>query len=106
MLRMSPPSWFKTVTHCKSKFYLNSCRRKLDSKNEKWLRFEIQYSTECEEKSDFSSSRSHDKGQKHAHPDCLNLSLYDQSDPSNLYLATIDHAKFEKLMNKQNLVIE
>ena len=39
-------------------------------------------------------------------PECLNLSLYDQADPSNLYLATIDFKKFEKLMNKQSLMIE
>ena len=34
------------------------------------------------------------------------MSLYDQADPANLYLATIDHKKFENLMAKQNLVIE
>jgi hypothetical protein len=34
------------------------------------------------------------------------LSLYDQADPANLYLATIDHKKFENIMAKQNLVIE
>ena len=38
--------------------------------------------------------------------DCLNLTLYDQADPSNLFLATIDNDKFEKMANKQNLVIE
>ena len=27
----------------------------------------------------------------------LNLSLYDQADPNNLYLASVDKAKFEKL---------
>ena len=36
----------------------------------------------------------------------LNLSLYDQADPNNLYLASVDKAKFEKLQARQNLTIE
>lgn len=36
----------------------------------------------------------------------INLALYDQADPGNLFLCTIDDSKFEKLKNKQNLNIE
>ena len=36
----------------------------------------------------------------------LNLSLYDQADPNNLFLASVDKAKFEKLQERQNLAIE
>ena len=32
--------------------------------------------------------------------------MYDHADPNNLFLATIDNEKFEKMANKQNLVIE
>lgn len=36
----------------------------------------------------------------------LRISLYDQSDPGNLYIASIDNEKFLKMTQKQNLVIE
>ena len=84
-------------------------RRKLDSKAEKWLRFEVEYANESDEKikrSDKNSDSNDDLRPKEENSDCINLALYDQADPSNLYLATIDHKKFEKLMTKQNLVIE
>lgn len=65
------------------------------------MRFEIACSNEADEKSESSSTKEHP-----IQTECLNLSLYDQSDPTNLYLATIDHRKFKKLMGKQNLMIE
>ena len=36
----------------------------------------------------------------------LNLALYDQADPNNLYLATVDKARFERMKDRQNLKIE
>ena len=36
----------------------------------------------------------------------LNLALYDQADPNNLYLASVDKARFERLQARQNLKIE
>jgi hypothetical protein len=76
----------------------------LDEKTEKWLRFEIELSQESEDKASFRDSATSNSNMGPS--ECLNLSLYDQADPSNLYLATIDYKKFEKLMNKQSLMIE
>ena len=36
----------------------------------------------------------------------LNLALYDQADPDNLYLASVDKTKFQRLQARQNLNIE
>ena len=36
----------------------------------------------------------------------LNLALYDQADPNNLYLATVDKVRFERMKDRQNLKIE
>jgi len=36
----------------------------------------------------------------------LNLALYDQADPNNLFLATVDKAKFERMKDRQNLKID
>ena len=59
--------------------------------NEKWLRFEVEYSQESEEKIDVPLT---EVNGELAHTECLNISLYDQADPSNLYLCTIDNSKF------------
>lgn len=36
----------------------------------------------------------------------LNLALYDQADPNNLFLASVNKEKFQRLQARQNLKIE
>ena len=60
----------------------------MDSKNERWLRFEIELSATSME--DPNAMQNANIGGE----EVLNLALYDQADPNNLYLASVDKAKF------------
>lgn len=72
----------------------------MDWKNERWLRFEAELSTES-----MDSAQVDDKGTIGG-DEVLNLAMYDQADPDNLYLASVDKAKFLRLQARQNLKIE
>jgi hypothetical protein len=71
--------------------------RKLDGKTERWLRFEIEQSTID---STINKAQKNKSVRELGLNDCLNLALYDQADPANLFLATIDNEKFEKMADK------
>lgn len=70
------------------------CSRRLDAKHERWLRFEIELA--CSElKTGAAKDQQIEK--ELGLTEVLNLALYDQADPDNLYLASVDREKFEKL---------
>ena len=72
-------------------------RDKRDDKTERWLRFEMELSL-SEKKG--TQSRRMKEDVELATDEIINLALYDQADPGNLFLCTIDDNKFEKLKNK------
>ena len=81
-------------------------RRRLDQKKEKWLRFEIELACEPTDAAMLEDPASPDGQSNLVGQEVLNLALYDQADPNNLFLATVDKAKFERLQARQNLKIE
>ena len=65
-------------------------RRRLDAKNERWLRFEIELACEAED----AAIADKKNGGSIGGEEVLNLALYDQADPNNLFLASVDKTKF------------
>lgn len=67
-------------------------RRRLDQKNERWLRFEIELASDSD---DITVPWASEKNAGSiGAEEVLNLALYDQADPNNLYLCTVDRSKF------------
>lgn len=89
-------------------FYWKYNRRKLDAKKERWLRFEIELACSSQDKAQLSNNSEEQKqsAENLGVEEVLNLALYDQADPNNLFLASVNRGKFEKLQARQNLKIE
>ena len=64
------------------------------------MRFEIELA--CKTGADINRAGDKDL----ASEEVLNLALYDQADPNNLFLTEVDKEKFLKLQARQNLKIE
>ena len=69
----------------------------MDEKTERWLRFEMEL--HLSEKKGTQINRRKEEVEL-ATDEVIELALYDQADPGNLFLCTIDDAKFEKMKNK------
>lgn len=82
-------------------------RRRLDHKNERWLRFEVELSSKEASAEILGSTEAQNSVDKElGYEEVLNLALYDQADPNHLFLANIDKQDFLKLQARQNLKIE
>ena len=76
--------------------------RKLDDKTERWLRFEMELeSTHVSNDAPVQGLEEKELGQE----DVLNLALYDQADPNNLFLANVTNEVFTRIRDRQNLNI-